>query len=39
MLGEVGFGAGEGGEEWVDGFFVGFLGAKGAGEVFSWGRD
>ena len=28
---EVGFGAVEGGEEWVDGFFVGFLGAKGGG--------
>ena len=38
VLGEVGFGAGEGGEEGVDGFFVGFLGAKG-GVVFSWGRN
>lgn len=29
MLGEVGFGAVEGGEEGLDGFFVGFLGSGG----------
>ena len=37
MLGEVGFGAVEGGEEGLDGIFVGFLGSGGGCVSVGWG--